>query len=74
MTDTGIGIAPEDLPYVFERFWRADRSRNRKSGGTGLGLTICHRLVQVQGGEITVKSKLNQGSEFTFWLPQAPAA
>ncbi|XGB42444.1 MAG: HAMP domain-containing histidine kinase [Nodosilinea sp. LVE1205-7] len=74
VTDTGIGIAPEDLPYVFERFWRADRSRNRKSGGTGLGLTICHRLVQVQGGEITVKSKLNQGSEFTFWLPQAPAA
>lgn len=70
VTDTGIGMAEEDLPYIFERFWRADRSRNRKSGGTGLGLTICQRLVQVQGGEIRVKSQLNRGSEFTFWLPQ----
>ncbi|MBU6230579.1 MAG: HAMP domain-containing histidine kinase [Cyanobacteria bacterium REEB459] len=71
VSDTGIGIASEDLPYVFERFWRADRSRNRKSGGTGLGLTICDRLVQLQGGEITVNSQLHQGSQFTFWLPQA---
>jgi len=71
VTDTGIGIAAADLPYVFERFWRADRSRNRSSGGTGLGLTICRRLVTVQGGEITVTSQLNQGTTFTFWLPQA---
>ena len=69
--DTGIGIADEDLPNVFERFWRADRSRNRNSGGTGLGLTICRRLVVIQGGEITVKSQVGQGSEFTFWLPTA---
>ncbi|HIK46888.1 MAG TPA: two-component sensor histidine kinase, partial [Leptolyngbyaceae cyanobacterium M65_K2018_010] len=70
--DTGIGIVAEDLPYVFERFWRADRSRNRRSGGTGLGLTICRRLVEIQGGEITVKSQVNVGTDFTFWLPQAP--
>jgi signal transduction histidine kinase len=69
IVDTGIGIADDDLPSVFERFWRADRSRNRNSGGTGLGLTICRRLVEIQGGEITVKSELGQGSEFTFWLP-----
>jgi signal transduction histidine kinase len=71
VTDTGIGIASADLPYVFERFWRADRSRNRRSGGTGLGLTICRRLVEVQGGEISVNSEIDQGSEFIFWLPQA---
>jgi signal transduction histidine kinase len=71
VADTGTGIAEADLPYVFERFWRADRSRNRRSGGTGLGLTICRRLVTVQGGEITVTSQLNQGTTFTFWLPQA---
>jgi len=71
VTDTGIGIAEEDLPNVFERFWRADRSRNRTSGGTGLGLTICRRLVEIQGGEITVKSQVGQGSEFTFYLPLA---
>ncbi len=67
--DTGIGIAEADLPNVFERFWRADRSRNRNSGGTGLGLTICRRLVEIQGGEIQVKSQVGQGSKFTFWLP-----
>ncbi|WOD38738.1 HAMP domain-containing sensor histidine kinase [Nodosilinea sp. E11] len=74
VADTGIGIAEEDVPYVFERFWRADRSRNRSSGGTGLGLTICRRLVEVQGGKIEVKSEIGQGSEFTFWLPQAKSS
>ena len=73
VSDTGIGIAAEDLPRVFERFWRADRSRSRRSGGTGLGLTICRRLVEMQGGEIRVTSQLHQGSQFTFWLPQTPA-
>ena len=67
--DTGMGIAPEDVSYVFERFWRADRSRDRASGGAGIGLTICRRLVQVQGGEIEVQSQLGEGSEFRFWLP-----
>jgi signal transduction histidine kinase len=67
--DTGMGIAQEDLPYVFERFWRADRSRDRTSGGTGIGLTICRRLVEIQGGQIEVSSELGHGSEFRFWLP-----
>lgn len=71
--DTGTGIAPEDLPNVFERFWRADPSRDRNSGGTGVGLTICRRLVEIQGGHIEVDSQLGVGSEFRFWLPAASA-
>lgn len=71
--DTGVGIATEDLPYVFERFWRADRSRDRTSGGTGVGLTICRRLVEIQGGQIEVESQLGHGSEFRFWLPAVKA-
>jgi signal transduction histidine kinase len=69
--DTGIGISPEDLPHVFERFWRADRSRSRHSGGTGIGLAITRRLVELQGGKITVSSHLNKGSTFKFSLPLA---
>ena len=69
--DTGIGIAEVDLPHVFERFWRADRSRSRRSGGTGIGLAICKRLVELQGGEIYADSQVNQGSTFQFWLPKA---
>ena len=69
--DTGIGISEADLPHVFERFWRADRSRSRASGGTGIGLAICKRLVELQGGEIQVSSQLNCGSAFQFWLPKA---
>ncbi|HLO87249.1 MAG TPA: HAMP domain-containing sensor histidine kinase, partial [Nostocaceae cyanobacterium] len=69
--DTGIGIAPEDLPHVFERFWRADQSRDRHSGGTGLGLTISRTLVELQGGQIQVESQLEVGSEFRFCLPLA---
>ncbi|TVQ17312.1 MAG: sensor histidine kinase [Leptolyngbya sp. DLM2.Bin15] len=72
ITDTGIGIAPEDLPHVFERFWRADRSRDRHSGGSGIGLAICRRLVELQGGVIEVTSDLDQGSTFRFCLPTAP--
>lgn len=67
--DTGIGIAPEDLPYVFERFFRADRSRTRQSGGTGIGLAISRRLVELQGGQIQVESQLGKGSTFRFFLP-----
>jgi hypothetical protein len=67
--DTGIGIAPQDLPNVFERFWRADKSRDRYSGGTGIGLAISRRLVELQGGEIEVESQLGSGSTFRFSLP-----
>lgn len=69
--DTGQGISPSDLPHVFERFWRADRSRNRTSGGTGIGLAICRRLVELQGGEIRATSELGKGSMFQFSLPIA---
>ncbi|HEY9642518.1 MAG TPA: ATP-binding protein, partial [Coleofasciculaceae cyanobacterium] len=70
--DTGQGIAEADLPHVFERFWRADRSRDRNSGGTGIGLAICRRLVELQGGRIEVKSQLGVGSTFRFSLPLVP--
>lgn len=69
--DTGIGIAPENLPHVFERFWRADLSRDRHSGGTGIGLTISRRLIELQGGQIQVESELGVGSTFRFFLPLA---
>lgn len=69
--DTGIGISEQDLPHVFERFWRADRSRSRHSGGTGIGLAIARRLVELQGGEISVSSRLGKGSTFQFSLPLA---
>ncbi len=71
VVDTGIGIAPEDLLHVFERFWRADRSRARHSGGTGIGLAISRRLVELQGGQISVESQLGKGSTFRFFLPLA---
>ena len=70
--DAGSGIAPEHINHLFDRFWRADRSRDRTSGGTGIGLTICRRLVELHGGYIEVESKLGQGSVFRFWLPVAP--
>ncbi|MCA1991790.1 MAG: HAMP domain-containing histidine kinase [Coleofasciculus sp. S288] len=69
--DTGIGIAPEDLPHVFERFWRAEKSRNQHTGGTGIGLAISKRLIELQGGQIEVESQLGQGSTFRFYLPLA---
>ncbi|ACK71251.1 integral membrane sensor signal transduction histidine kinase [Gloeothece citriformis PCC 7424] len=69
--DTGIGIAQEDLPFVFERFWRADRSRSRYSGGSGIGLAIVRRLIELQNGRIEVESELGTGSIFRFCLPIA---
>jgi signal transduction histidine kinase len=72
--DTGSGIAPEDLSHIFERFWRADRARARRSGGAGLGLAIVRRLVEAHGGKIWVTSELHKGSTFHFTLPfHAPA-
>ncbi|MEM6451689.1 MAG: ATP-binding protein [Cyanobacteria bacterium P01_D01_bin.105] len=67
--DTGIGISTEDLPHVFERFWRADRSRDRASGGSGIGLAICRRLVTLQGGKMQATSEWGKGSTFSFSLP-----
>jgi signal transduction histidine kinase len=67
--DTGTGISSQDLPFVFERFWRADRSRSRYSGGSGIGLAIVRRLVELQNGKIEVESELGKGSCFRFSLP-----
>lgn len=69
--DTGIGISPENLPHVFERFWRAEPSRSKHSRGTGIGLAISYRLIELQGGEIEVESQLSKGSTFRFCLPLA---
>jgi histidine kinase len=70
--DTGVGIAPEHLPHVFERFYRADRSRSRPSGGSGIGLTIARYLIEAQGGTIKVESPgAGRGSTFSFTLPKA---
>jgi len=67
--DTGEGIPAEDLPYIFERFYRVDKSRTRATGGSGLGLTIAKRLVEAHGGKIEVQSEPGKGSRFTFTLP-----
>jgi signal transduction histidine kinase len=74
VTDTGVGIAPQDLVHVFDRFWRAERSRTRGSrwaGGSGLGLSIAQSLVRLQGGRIWAESKLGEGAAFRFTLPVA---
>ena len=71
VSDTGVGIAAADLPFVFERFWRADPSRASHSGGTGIGLAIARRLIELQGGRIEVESELGKGSTFRFCLPTA---
>jgi len=67
--DTGIGIPEEDLPRLFERFYRVDKARSRDLGGTGLGLSIVKHLVRAHGGEVSVQSVLNEGSIFSFTLP-----
>lgn len=72
--DTGIGVAAADLPYIFDRFWRADRVRSRtgERGGFGLGLAICQWIAQAHGGTLTAASRLTRGSTFTVTLPLAP--
>ncbi|WP_051415866.1 cell wall metabolism sensor histidine kinase WalK [Nocardiopsis sp. CNT312] len=69
VADTGAGIAPEDLPQVFDRFWRAEKSRSRQTGGSGLGLAIVRGLVELHGGSAAVRSTLGVGSVFTLRLP-----
>ncbi len=69
VADTGPGLAPDDLQRVFDRFYRADPSRSRNTGGTGLGLTIARRLVEAHGGSIEAESVVGQGSRFTIRLP-----
>ena len=81
VTDTGPGIPPKDLPFIFERFWRGEKSRSRTGGGAGLGLAIAKHLVQAHGGEIGVESpsteglkmdEVGEGATFYFSLPLSP--
>jgi two-component system sensor histidine kinase BaeS len=69
VADTGSGIAPDDLPHVFDRFWRAEKSRSRRTGGSGLGLPIVRHLVAAHGGSVEAASEPGSGSAFTLRLP-----
>ncbi len=71
VSDTGIGMTPEQLGNLFQAFTQADASTTRKYGGTGLGLVITRRFCQMMGGDITVESALGQGTTFTIRLPAA---
>ena len=73
MSDTGIGIAEEKLGVIFERFRQGDEGAARQYGGNGLGLSIANELVKRMGGRIEVKSVLNSGSTFTFYIPYQKA-
>ncbi|NEQ18771.1 MAG: hypothetical protein F6K28_01465 [Microcoleus sp. SIO2G3] len=68
INDTGIGIAPEHIPLVFNRFWRADKARSHREGGSGLGLAIAAAIAHTHGAEITVKSQVGVGSSFQVRL------
>jgi signal transduction histidine kinase len=71
VTDTGIGIPEDELPYIFERFFRGEEPREMQPAGTGLGLSIAKEIVELHGGHVTVESEKGVGSVFTIWLPLA---
>jgi len=67
--DTGIGIPSEDMPFIFDRFYRVGKSRSHAEGGSGLGLAICRHIAEAHGGKIEVESRVGAGSNFSVWLP-----
>lgn len=69
VSDTGAGIAPEDRPHIFERFYKADKARDRSLGGNGLGLSLVKKIVDIHGGTVTAESEPGKGSVFTVSLP-----
>jgi len=71
VTDTGIGLAPQDQPRIFEEFRQAGSDNTKKIEGTGLGLTLAKKFVELHGGRIWVTSELGKGSTFTFTLPRS---
>ena len=71
IADTGIGIPSEELPRIFERFYRVDKARSREVGGTGLGLSIVKHVIEQMQGTVAVESQLGKGSKFHVVLPQA---
>jgi signal transduction histidine kinase len=72
VADTGKGIEPQDLPHIFERFYRADKSRDRSQGGAGLGLAIARQVVELHGSVLEVASRPGEGARFSFALPASP--
>jgi signal transduction histidine kinase len=73
VTDTGIGIAPKNLPFVFDRFWQADGSSKRKFQGVGIGLSLVKELTEIHGGKVSVESEEGKGTKFTVRMPYVPA-
>ena len=73
VSDTGIGIPPEDLPHIFDEFYRAQQAKDMDSHGSGLGLSIVKRVVERYGGQLTVESELGEGSTFAFVFPKLEA-
>jgi two-component system OmpR family sensor kinase len=71
MHDDGPGISPLDLPHVFERFYRGEKTRAREEGGSGLGLSIVQGLARAQGGEVAIQSAEGSGTTVSVWLPLA---
>ncbi|HEX2097688.1 MAG TPA: HAMP domain-containing sensor histidine kinase, partial [Rubrobacteraceae bacterium] len=72
ISDTGFGIPEEDLPYIFDRFYRVNKDRSRATGGSGLGLAISKQIVELHGGSLSVRSEVGVGSTFDVQLPKAP--